>query len=124
MLTNDSPVVSKVNDRSESFIVSLGNECAHADVRSHAHGEAKWEVGIPRDLDRREVRAALERPSPVAAVYAVQKDHDRQVRSLRCAGRCVDRNIASLPQGLALESDEADAIRLEARVGYFKGSKR
>ena len=70
------------------------------------------------------VRAPLECPSPVAAVYAVQKDHDRQVRSLRCAGRCVDRNIASLPQCLALESDEADAIRLEARVGYFKGSKR
>ena len=70
------------------------------------------------------VSAPLECPRPVAAVYTVQKNHDRQVLSLRCARRCVDRNIASLPRGFTLESDEADTIRLEARVGYFEGSKR
>ncbi len=70
------------------------------------------------------VRAPLERPSPVAAVYAVQKDHYWQVFCMRSVGGRMDRNIASLPQSLALKGDEADAIRLKARVGYFEGSER
>ena len=63
-----------------------------------------------------EVRAALECPSPVAAVNAVQQDHNRKIHCVGCAVRGVDGDIAALRKSGALECHESDAVLFKSRI--------
>ena len=70
-----------------------------------------------------DVRATFVCPSPVAAVNAVQQDHNGKIHSVGCAVWGVDGDVAALPESGALECHEPDSVLFKTRIRNLECSK-
>src|SRR5438128_2173897 len=69
------------------------------------------------------MRAALERPRPMAAVDAVKQDDQRDISGVFDAGRDEQRHVGPRVKRRALERDRYQPVTNEPRVSNLNGAK-